>query len=76
MLTGTVMSNRACLSVCLSAGTTYRLSIQMVSEMIHVVLQLCLHNQDSGAEVRFFPGTQALQVLVFHSLESFLLDVE
>lgn len=72
MLTGAVMSDRACLS----AGTAYRLSTQMVCEMIHVVLQLCLHNQDSGAEVRLFHGTRALQVLVFHSLECFLLDVK
>lgn len=65
-----------CNRVCLSAGPTYRFNIQMVCEMIHVVLQLCLCSQDSGAEVRFFCGTQALQVLVFWSLESFLLDVE
>lgn len=37
-------------------------------------LRSCI--QDSGAEVKFLHGTQALQVPLFHSLEGFLLDVE
>lgn len=70
--TDAVMSNRAC--PVHRTYEIYRLNILMVCEVTHVALHL--HSHDSGAEVKFFRGTPALQAPVFHSLKRFLRDVE